>query len=104
MKIEHKIGNQAMVKISLTDRSLIKKAFNKKGSKTKQCQAMNVPRQQLYVWMDAEKIELKRLLFLQSYLEIEIINKKDLLNYFEILLIESEKYKFDTKLKLLKNQ
>ena len=93
-----------MVKISLTDRSLIKKAFNKKGSKTKQCQAMNVPRQQLYVWMEAEKIELKRLLFLQSYLEIEIINKKDLSNYFEILLIESEKYKFDTKLKLLKNQ
>ena len=102
MKIEHKIGHQAMVKISLTDRSLIKKAFNKKGSKTKQCRALNVARQQIYIWMEAEKIELKRLLFLQAYLEITIVSKKDLSNYFEILLIESEKFKFEAKLNLLK--
>ena len=101
MKIEHDIQNRAMVNLSDSDRLLMKKAFKNIGNMSRQAKALNINRQVLYTYLDAKKIELKRLLYLQAYLKINIINKKDLFNYIELIYLESEHYGIKSKLKLM---
>jgi len=100
MKIEHDLQNRAMVNLSESDRLLIKRAFKNIGNISNQAKALNINRQVLYTYLDATKIELKRLLYLQAYLKINIINKKDLFNYIELIHLESEHYGIKSKLKL----
>tara|TARA_R100000781_G_C4047824_1_gene116399 strand:+ start:39 stop:359 length:321 start_codon:yes stop_codon:yes gene_type:complete len=101
MKIEHDIQNRAMVNLSESDRLLIKRAFKNIGNLSNQAKALNINRQVLYTYLDAKKIELKRLLYLQAYLKINIINKKDLFKYIELIYLESEHYGIKSKLKLM---
>ena len=76
MKIEHDLQNRAMVNLSESDRLLIKRAFKNIGNISNQAKALNINRQVLYTYLDAKKIELKRLLYLQAYLNINIIKHK----------------------------
>tara|TARA_R100000152_G_C6621869_1_gene72296 strand:- start:29 stop:349 length:321 start_codon:yes stop_codon:yes gene_type:complete len=101
MKIEHDIQNRAMVNLSEADRLLMKRAFKNIGNISNQAKALNINRQVLYTYLDAKKIELKRLLYLQAYLKINIINKKDLFDYIELIYLESEHYGITSKLKLM---
>jgi len=101
-KIKHHLTQKAHVFLSDKDRKLIESALNDKNinelSKT-----LGVARQQIYLWKHAKKIELKRCLFLQAALKIQIVTKKNLDSYVNDLLKDSEIYGLSIEVNQLEN-